>query len=172
MSGQGDHFVQTNSWFASHFEWTCTLLMDLNLFIFFLFKLLCLNYPPGLNHHIIFNILDMTPKTSELIFFGWSERPATVKKLFFFLPRLLSKDIIAVVLYFMYILHFWHVYPYFRNLLALLKYLFWPLLVVNYLFQNKLRLCKTAATLDFWGFLLFSERVWFSSMNIASKMSC
>ena len=54
----------------------CTLLMDLNLFIFFLFELLCLNYPPGLNHRIIFNILDMTPQTidlTELIFFGWSE---------------------------------------------------------------------------------------------------
>ena len=86
--------------------------MDLNLFIFFLFKLPCLIYPSGLNHRIIFNILDMTPQTidlTELIFFGWSEWPATVKKLFFFLPRLLSKDIITVVLYFMYILHFLHV---------------------------------------------------------------
>ena len=84
----------------------------LNLFIFFLFKLLCLNYAPGLNHCIIFNILDMTPQTidlTELISFGWSVWPATVKKLFFFLPRLLSKDIIAVVLYFMYISHFLHV---------------------------------------------------------------
>ena len=82
--------------------------MDLNLFIFFLFKLPCLIYPSGLNHRIIFNILDMTPQTidlTELIFFGWSEWPATVKKLFFFLPRLLSKDIITVVLYFMYFLH-------------------------------------------------------------------
>ena len=62
--------------FASHFDQTCTLLMDLNLFIFFLFKLLCLNYPPGINHRIIFNILDMTPQKidlTELIFFGWSE---------------------------------------------------------------------------------------------------
>ena len=45
-------------------------------FFFFLFKLLCLNYPPGINHRIIFNILDMTPQTidlTELIFFGWSE---------------------------------------------------------------------------------------------------
>ena len=76
MSGQGDHFVRTNSWFASNFEWTCTLLMVFNLFIFFLFKLLCLNYPPGLNHRIIFNILDITAQTidlTELIFFGWSE---------------------------------------------------------------------------------------------------
>ena len=72
MSGEGDHFAQTNSWF----EWTCTLLMDLNFFIFFLFKLLRTIYPPGLNHPIIFNILDMAPQTialTELIFFGWSE---------------------------------------------------------------------------------------------------
>ena len=66
MSGQGDHFVWTNSWFASHFEWTCTLLMDLNLLIFFLFKLLCLNYPPALNLRISFYILDMTPQTIDL----------------------------------------------------------------------------------------------------------
>ena len=66
MSGQGDHFVRTNFWFVSHFDRTCTLLMDLNLFIFLLFKLLCLNYAPGLNHHIIFNILDMTPQTIDL----------------------------------------------------------------------------------------------------------
>ena len=86
--------------------------MVFNLFIFFLFKLLCLNYPPGLNHRIIFNILDITPQTidlTELIFFGWSEWPATVQKFFFFVPRLLSEDIIAVVLYFMYISHFLHV---------------------------------------------------------------
>ena len=36
MSGQGDHFVRTNFWFASHFDRTCTLLMDMNLFIFLL----------------------------------------------------------------------------------------------------------------------------------------
>lgn len=66
MSGQGDHFVRTNFWFASHFDRTCTLLMDMNLFIFLLFKLLCLNYALGLNHHIIFNILDMTPQTIDL----------------------------------------------------------------------------------------------------------
>ena len=75
MSGQGDHFVQTDFWFASYFDRTCTLLIDLNLLIYFYFKLLCVNYAPGLNHRIIFNILDMTPQTidlTELIFFGWS----------------------------------------------------------------------------------------------------
>ena len=66
MSGQGDHFVRTNFWFASHFDRSCTLLMDMNLFIFLLFKLLCLNYALGLNHHIIFNILDTTSQTIDL----------------------------------------------------------------------------------------------------------
>ena len=32
----------------------------------FTFKLLCLNYALGLNHHIIFNILDMTPQAIDL----------------------------------------------------------------------------------------------------------
>ena len=66
MSGQGDHFVRTNFWFASHFDRSCTLLMDMNLFVFLLFKLLCLNYALGLNHHIIFNILDTTSQTIDL----------------------------------------------------------------------------------------------------------
>ena len=66
MSGQGDHFVRTNFWFASHFDRSCTLLMDMNLFIFLLFKLLCLNYALGLNHHIIINILDTTSQTIDL----------------------------------------------------------------------------------------------------------
>ena len=67
MSGQGDHFVRTNFWFASHFDRTCTLHANGSEFIYiFTFKLLCLNYALGLNHHIIFNLLDMTPQTIDL----------------------------------------------------------------------------------------------------------
>ena len=68
---------------------------------------------------------------TKLIFFGWTVWPAMVKKLFFFLPRLLSKDIIAVVLYFMYIWHFLHVQPYFRKT-SWLYWNIWPLIVPNY----------------------------------------
>ena len=154
MSGQGDHFVQTDFWFASHFDRTCTLLMDLNLFIFFLFKLLCVNYAPGLNHRIIFNVLDMTPQTidlTELIFFGWSVWPATVKRIFFLLPRLLSKDKTALVLYFIYI---------------------WPLLVVNYLVSE-----QTQAMQDchYPWFLGLSSFLWKGVVFINEycvKMSC
>ena len=35
-------------------------------FIYIFTLLACLNYAPGLNRHIIFNILDMTPQTIDL----------------------------------------------------------------------------------------------------------
>ena len=160
MSGQGDHFVQTDFCFASHFDRTCTLLMDLNLFIFFLFKLLCVNYAPGLNHRIIFNVLDMTPQTidlTELIFFGWSVWPATVKRIFFLLPRLLSKDKTALVLYFIYI---------------------WPLLVVNYLVSEQTQAmqdCRMQPLI--FGAFFFSLKgcgfhQWILRQNVLLSSSC
>ena len=93
---------------------------------------------------------------TELIFFGWSVWPATVKKLFFFLPRLLSKDIIAVVLYFIYILHFLHIYPYFRKT-SWLCWNIWPLIVVNYLVSEQTQAMQDC--LNPW-FLGLSSFLW------------